>query len=120
MFHKLTTLKGLVILSITLVCLLLVIFNTTKPDEIGAAGILIVFILLYLLSFTITLIALRIFMKVRVRDLSNSSQFMLVSTVASVPVIALALHTLGQLFFRDFVILTGLSGITIFYWLKRG
>lgn len=112
--------RTLLAINTVLVIVSLVVFNSTNPDEISAGGILFVFILLYLLSFFTTMLFFKVVLRLRMDDLSNSGQFMMVATIALVPVVALALNSLGQLFFRDLLILFGLSGMTIFYWLKRG
>lgn len=112
--------RNIIFAIVIILIVTLVVFNATSPDEIGAGGILFVFGLLYLLSYLVTLLMFKITLKVQMNELSSSGKFMLIATVAGVPVIALALHTLGQLFLRDTIILVGLTSITIFYWLKRG
>lgn len=105
---------------VTSFIILLVVVNATNPDKIGAQGLLVFFILLYILSFFGVSILYKLFARNRNRKLQSSAEFMLIAGVASIPVVAIALQSLGQLFFRDVMILAGIMAMTIFYWVKRG
>lgn len=111
---------------------LIFILNTTSPAEIGPAGIFGVFILLYLfwlgVVFTILRISTALIHKVKRRHVSpdapkkefNSQQaYYIASVIAFIPVLILAMQSVGQLELRDVLLVLIFVSLVIFYIVKR-
>ena len=116
------------------VCLgaLFVLFNISNPVDIGPAGILLVFILIYLLfasSFFILLhfgvgVVSHLVAKTKTIDhrhwqIGVQRAYYIASALAFAPVILLAMQSVGQLQLRDVILVTILEALAIFYIVKR-
>lgn len=112
---------------------LLVIMTSTDPISIGPGGILAVFVLVYVfwagLFFTALHlgigIASRFIIKYRKTVTVRSVQigvrkaYYIASALAFVPVLFLAMNSLGQLQFRDVALVLAFTSLIIFYIVKR-
>lgn len=121
----------LFVLPFLLAGLLYVIFQTTDPLTIGPAGILVVFIVLYLEFLTILFITLRFgrswlrrIKGVRGKDYPNRQttssrrSYYIASIIAFVPVALLAVHSFSNIQVTDIILVAFLVCIGIFYIVK--
>lgn len=109
------------------------ITNATDPVSVGPGGILIVFLLVYVfwagLFFTVIhlgvglvsrfLIKRRKSVTVRSVQIGVRKAYYIASALAFVPVLFLAMNSLGQLQFRDVVLVLAFTTLIIFYIVKR-
>jgi hypothetical protein len=106
---------------------LLLFWNSTNPAEVGPSGVFVVFILLYLFWLGVMFILLRIatfvvkklYKKVTAKHSSEKLAYYIASVVAFVPVLLLALQSVGQLELRDVVLVFIFAALAIFYIIKR-
>jgi len=103
---------------------LMVLLNKTSPLQLGPAGILLVFGLLYIfvassfyLLSTLAIIVVGYF--VPISSQSRRRLYYVSSIVATAPVFLLALNSIGQLELKDFILVILLVGVACFYTLKR-
>lgn len=103
---------------------LVVLLNRTNPLDVGPAGILLVFGLVYVfisgsfyLLLTLLLMLLAYF--VTIRTASKKKLYYVSSVIALGPVFLLALNSIGQLELKDFLLVVLLVGLACFYILKR-
>lgn len=103
---------------------LVFLLNKTNPLDVGPAGILLVFALVYIfvasalyLLLTILMMILAYFVTITIR--SKKRVYYLASILALAPVFLLALNSIGQLQVKDFVLVLCLVGIACFYVVKR-
>lgn len=103
---------------------IVVLVNGTNPLDVGPAGILLVFGLVYvfisssfylLLSLVMVLLAYFI----TVSPVSRRKMYYVSSIVALAPVFLLALNSIGQLEAKDFILVFCLVALGCFYVLKR-
>ena len=103
---------------------LLFVLNSTSPLTVGPAGILLVFTLIYVLIVSV-LYALTIASTYAlsrfwsVRPAQQRKLYYITSIIAFGPVFLLALHSIGQLEFKDFVLVVLLIVVTFFYVVRR-
>lgn len=108
-----------------------VILIQTSPQSIGPAGILLVFLLLYVFFASCLFIVLwagesglrRVLGEDRVRKLPKwqlevRRSYYIASVIAFVPVALLAMQSLGQLQLRDVFLVVILAGLVSFYVLR--
>lgn len=103
---------------------LTVLLNRTNPLDVGPAGILLVFGLVYVfisssLYLLLTLVMMLIAYFVTIRPTSRRKLYYLASIIAFAPVFLLALNSIGQLELKDFVLVFCLVGLACFYVVKR-
>lgn len=103
---------------------LTVLLNRTNPLDVGPAGILLVFGLVYVfisssLYLLLTLVMMLIAYFVTIRPTSRRKLYYLASIIAFAPVFLLALNSIGQLELKDFVLVFCLVGLACFYVIKR-
>lgn len=103
---------------------LTVLLNRTNPLDVGPAGILLVFGLVYVfisssLYLLLTLVMMLIVYFVTIRPTSRRKLYYLASIIAFAPVFLLALNSIGQLELKDFVLVFCLVGLACFYVIKR-
>lgn len=104
--------------------LILVVLHLTSPLNVGPAGTLLLFCLFYAFLnsiFFLILFALqKLIFKLTTRHLfSNRVAYFLASVLALGPVFMLALNTLGQLGFIEFILVLLLVTIASFYVVRR-
>lgn len=109
-------LSGILIVS-TLIVLLLNLFN---PIQIGPNGILVFFVLVYLLIFLIVLSVLRVVQGV-IKKYRQSTQKLvyLAAVVSFAPVMLMALSSINQLQVLDVALVFVLEVLAIFYVSRR-
>lgn len=102
------------------------VFNTTTPTETGAVGVFLIFILFYIVSLTSTYIVLlvgkQILMKIPIKLWSSSSDRKLyysASILAFVPVLFVAMQSVGGMELRDVLLLAAFVIVVLFYIVKR-
>jgi hypothetical protein len=116
------------------ICLigLFILFNVSNPVDIGPAGILSVFILIYLffascffvlLHFGVGILS-RLVAKRRTIDhrhwqIGVHRAYYIASALAFAPVVLLAMNSVGQLQARDVILVFVLEVLAIFYIVKR-
>jgi hypothetical protein len=112
---------------------LMVLMNLVDPISAGPGGILVVFILVYIfwagLFFTILHLGLglvsRLIIKhrktvtIRSAQLGVRKAYYIASALAFMPVLFLAMNSLGQLQFRDVALVSLFMFLVIFYIVKR-
>jgi hypothetical protein len=103
---------------------LITVLNRTNPLDVGPAGILLVFGLVYLfassaLYLLLTLVILILAYFVTINMGSKRKMYYLASIIALLPVFLLALNSIGQLEIKDFVLVISLIGLACFYVVKR-
>jgi hypothetical protein len=103
---------------------LVVLLNRTNPLDVGPAGILLVFGLVYVfisssLYLLLTLVMMLVAYFVTIRPTSRRKLYYLASIIAFAPVFLLALNSIGQLELKDFVLVFCLVGLACFYVVKR-
>jgi hypothetical protein len=103
---------------------LTVLLNRTNPLDVGPAGILLVFGLVYVfisssLYLLLTLVMMLLAYFVTIRTTSKRKMYYLASIIAFAPVFLLALNSIGQLELKDFVLVFCLVGLACFYVVKR-
>ncbi|HKX23602.1 MAG TPA: hypothetical protein VJM46_00030 [Candidatus Saccharimonadales bacterium] len=103
---------------------LTVLLNRTNPLDVGPAGILLVFGLVYVfisssLYLLLTLVMMLLAYFVTIQPTSRRKMYYLASIIAFAPVFLLALNSIGQLELKDFVLVFCLVGLACFYVVKR-
>jgi hypothetical protein len=111
---------------------LFVLFNISNPVDIGPAGILIVFILIYLFCASSFFVFLHFGVGLLSRFVSSRKSidhrhwqigvrraYYIASALAFAPVVLLAMQSVGQLQIRDVLLVTILEILAIFYIVKR-
>ena len=112
---------------------LMLLMNTTDPISAGPGGILVVFLLVYIfwagLFFTILHLGLGVVSRLIIRhrkavtvrsvQLSIRKAYYIASALAFVPVLLLAMNSLGQLQIRDVALVSIFMFLVIFYIVKR-
>lgn len=103
---------------------LVVLLNQTNPLDVGPAGILLVFGVVYIciastlyLLLTLAMILLAYFVTIPVN--LKKKLYYVASIVAFAPVFLLALNSIGQLEIKDFVLVVTLVAIACFYIVRR-
>jgi len=120
------------ILPVLAIIFLLLILNSTNPLDGGPVVILLVFILLYIvcagLFFVLLNSGLRMASKLWARRKSINARewrigvrraYYIASVLAFGPVLLLAMQSVGQLQFRDVLLVFVLLSLAIFYVIKR-
>jgi len=110
----------LLILWILSVFILLLITNSTTPQSVGPGGIALFFGAFYVFCFLSVVSVLKLLFKAQIKVFKDTKVFAGVGFMALVPTIILALQSLGQLIWRDVLILLALCSLAVFYWMKRG
>lgn len=123
--------KWVVVVPIVAVLALSVLVTQTSPDSIGPAGILLVFVLLYIFFASVLFIVLHageamlrmVMGEERVARMPRWSfevkkAYYLASVLAFVPVALLAMQSLGQLQVRDIALVGVLALLVSFYVLR--
>lgn len=112
---------------------LMLLMNTTDPISAGPGGILAVFLLIYIfwagLFFTILHLGVGVLSRLIIRyrktvtvrsvQLSIRKAYYIASALAFVPVLLLAMNSLGQLQVRDIALVSIFMFLVIFYIVKR-
>ena len=102
---------------------LLFFMNITSPLRAGPAGILAVFVLVYLLVATLFYAIATLFLNLvgygRASQEPSRRVYYSASILAFAPVFLLAMRTLGQLDLKDFVLVALFVVIATFYVLRR-
>lgn len=114
------------------IALLFLLFNISNPVDIGPGGILLVFILIYLLCVSLVFIMLHFGISLASRFVASRSSiaqrqwrigvrkaYYVASALAFAPVILLAMQSVGQLQLRDILLVSFLEALAIFYIVKR-
>lgn len=122
---KHTKLLAAVGLPLLWIVLLVLVVNITNPIENGPLSVLAVFILIYLsvtsVMYVVSYGVTKLLQAFGWRSgLSSRKLYYLVSVLGLGPVFLLALNTLGQLEFKDVVLVTLLLLLGCFYVLRRG
>lgn len=109
-------LGGILLVSLCLILLL----NLFNPIQIGPNGILVFFILVYLLIFLVVLSILRIAQSVfKKRQQSTQKLVYLAAVVSFAPVMLMALSSINQLQVLDVALVFVLEVLAIFYVSRR-
>ena len=100
------------------------LLNTTNPVQGGPLSILAVFVLLYLLIFSVTAAAVHfigaVMRMVRpTKSFSLRRAYYVLSVVSLAPVLLVALNTLGQLEILEIMLILVLVGLGCFYVVRR-
>jgi hypothetical protein len=104
---------------------LIVMLHTTSPLKMGPAGILLVFILLYLFIASLFYILLSAIILLvgrftpRYQSIKKQRLYYITSIIALGPVFLLALNSIGQLDIEDLILVTLLVGVSCFYVSRR-
>lgn len=111
---------------------LFLLFQLTNPLSVGPVGILAVFFLLYLFFASCFFILLHVGVGIlaslinRQRSVEQRTwrigvrrAYYVASILAFIPVLVLAMNSLGQLQIRDILLVVALTGIAVFYVIKR-
>ena len=118
---------------VVLAGLLLLIFDRTDPVAIGPAGVLGVFVLIYLLSFSLLFVLLHFVIPLVSRVVTRKKEslhqrevkigvkkaYYIASLIAFVPVLLLAMRSFAQLKLGDVAHVVAFVGVVSFYILKR-
>ncbi len=88
---------------------LLTMLFSTRPEDAGLKGVLLMFGLIYLFSYLL----IDALARQRRRGLRNQT---VIAIIASLPVVVLSLQSLGQLATRDLLITLVLLVAILFYW----
>lgn len=121
------------LVSVFALVVLMLLINTTDPISAGPGGILVVFLLVYIfwagLFFTILHLGLGVVSRLIIRyrkavtvrsvQLSIRKAYYIASALAFVPVLLLAMNSLGQLQIRDVALVSIFMFLVIFYIVKR-
>lgn len=114
------------ILPVLSVCGFVYIATTTRPENVGPAGMLLVFILLYLFWASIFLILAELFLFLWRRFFKQTLHrkvglrpYYVASILAFIPVLILAIQSVNQISLRDLLLVAGLVMLAIFYVVKR-
>lgn len=123
----------LYVLPVTSFVAIFALLQITDPLSVGPAGILLVFVLIYIfflsgifillhagLGIISRFIGARRTVAPRVWSLGVKRSYYVASIVAFAPVCLLAIQSIGQLQLRDVALVGLLCSIAIFYVLKRG
>lgn len=115
---------GLYIIPVLSLVGLVVLLNQTNPLDVGPAGILLVFGVVYIcvastlyLLLTLAMIVLAYFVTIPANV--KKKLYYVASVVALAPVFLLALNSIGQLEIKDFVLVMALVTIACFYIVRR-
>lgn len=118
--------KVLMLSTICAAVLLMIIFQTTTPASIHPLGILLVFILLYVLMLGILTFSvyriLRVGAQLRKGEVQNVSfrrTYLLSSVLALAPVIYLGIQSVGKLTVYEILLITLFEFFACFYVTKR-
>lgn len=106
---------------------LFIVLNVVTPLALGPAGILLVFGLIYIVvvSFSYSFVSLALSILLRFGLMKHSSLlpgrrlYYLISFMSLGPVFLLALNSLGQLEWKDFLLVLLLISIGSFYVLRK-
>jgi len=103
---------------------LVVLLNQTNPLDVGPAGILLVFGVVYIfmastLYFLLTLAIVLLAYFVTIPAGVKKKLYYVASVVALAPVFLLALNSIGQLEIKDFVLVIALVALACFYIVRR-
>lgn len=116
---------GLPVVSLAVLVLL---WNVTNPVDIGPAGIFVVFLFLYFFWLGVVLILLRAAIYVVKKFYKRSSDphsfdlkknYYIATVVAFIPVLILALQSVGQLELRDVLLVMIFASLAVLYVIKR-
>jgi|GEM_PF-6856792 len=116
---KLNSTSLLVGCGLSLFAIMTVLLSTTNPLSIGPNGILLFFLVLYLLGVVIALAAIKGWQALFGRSVPNLKSFYLASVTAFAPVMLLALNTLNQLQAIDAVLVVAFELLALFYIFRR-
>ncbi|MDR0957447.1 MAG: hypothetical protein LBM09_02635 [Candidatus Nomurabacteria bacterium] len=122
-------LAGLIVSALGLFLML----NLTSPFKAGSFGILVVFALVYIMTFSVAIFLQR-FLKVVYRliiparktatnneyieALSQRRVNLIIATLSFVPIFILSMNSIGQINIFDVVLITIIEGLVIF-WIMR-
>lgn len=98
-------------LTIFFTLILLFIFITFSPNEIGIGGVMLVYIILYFWFYSL--------LGALIAKTSIKSTNILLAILAFLPTSLIALTSLGQLSLNDLFLLSVLQVIAVFYWIRR-
>jgi hypothetical protein len=107
---------------------LLLLWNLTNPVEIGPTGVFAVFVLLYIfwlgVAFAIVRLATYCFKKVYKKSVESKRfdgrvAYYIASVMAFIPVLIMAMQSVGQLELRDVLLVIIFASLAVFYILKR-
>lgn len=112
---------------VLLVVLLVLLMNSTTPLEVGPAGILLVFLMLYaiLLSFCFLIIyagsklLVRLGLKKQHQQIHPRKAYYIASVVACLPLFLIAIQTIGQLRVVDVFLVIIFIALSTFYVVRR-
>ena len=112
--------------------ILVVIFQVTTPAAIGPLGVLLVFVLMYILALGVLTLSifgvsrffqksvnLLIAAKKPLRSLTLARSYYFASVTALAPVMLIAIHSVGELGFYDVVLVGVFVFISCIYVAKR-
>lgn len=127
--------KGFSVLGYTVPLLsfaiLVYVWSTTNPATIGPAGMLLVFLLLYIFWASLFFIVLRLSYRLLAHGTSRTifsmsrlkmrhqQPYYIASILAFIPVLLLAMQSVNQLTLRDIFLVFVFVSLAIFYVLKR-
>ncbi len=101
------------------IAILVIVMNSVDPTD-NIASILLVFLLLYVLSVSITYIGLHMVSKLFSKSqISAARAYYLSSAVGFAPVCLVAMQSLSQLRLLDLALVFVLTGLGVFYIVKR-
>lgn len=117
-----------------LLAALVLFLNLTSPLSVGPTGILLTFVLIYGVSFLSLLIISRIFEMIYraiwpptsdgLIDVNRSRRNrkrlnLIMASLSFVPIFLMSLNSIGQMSFRDVVLIVVIEVLAIFYIIRR-
>jgi hypothetical protein len=98
---------------------LVVLMNFFNPSDVGPNGLLLFFILLYVLCFVVVILLLKVYRLVFRQKIHSIKLLYLASIIAFAPVMLLALNTLNQLEALDIALVVVFETLALFYVIRR-
>ena len=109
----------------------MLLLNLTTPDSIGPAGVLGLFVLLYITILCVTYTSLKALqygsvyfigsakLKRMIASVSNSKLYSYATVIALAPVIALGMRSTGHIGMLEMALLVAFEGIACFFVYKK-
>src|SRR5690349_2423403 len=112
------------VLPMVSLCFLGYILYITSPLTIGPAGILLVFVLVYVTIVGLLYVCLAVLLKIiasltQIKQPTKQKLYYMTSIIGFGPVFLLALHSIGQLEIKDFLLVVLLIIVSCFYVSRR-
>jgi hypothetical protein len=104
--------------------LLIYLLHTTSPLTIGPAGILLVFVLLYIgivcVLYLVSFLVIKVLASLTpLKQPTKQKLYYTASIIGFGPIFLLALHSIGQLEIKDFLLVSLFISVSCFYVNRR-